>query len=72
VKEGECDVYTYVNGKMIPVQTIAGVGGERKRRMVEKVNSTLICCKNLYKCHNVPTAQQQQKRNSECLTKKSN
>jgi hypothetical protein len=44
----------YVNGKIRPVETIAGMGwGER--RMVEGVNSSmlyLIYCKNICKCHN--------------------
>jgi hypothetical protein len=42
----------YVNAKMIPIETIPGIG-----RVVEGVNSSiiyLIYCKNLCKCHNVP------------------
>jgi hypothetical protein len=47
----------YVNGKMMPVETIPGWGEEVKRRMVEGVNLSmiyLIYCKNFCKCHNVP------------------
>jgi hypothetical protein len=32
----------YVNGKMIPVETIPGMGEGRQRRMVEGVNSSMI------------------------------
>jgi hypothetical protein len=28
-------------------------GEEEERRMMEGVNSTMICCKNFCKCHNV-------------------
>jgi hypothetical protein len=44
----------YVNGKIILVETIPGMG---RGRMVEGVNSSmiyLIHCKNLCKCYNVP------------------
>jgi hypothetical protein len=48
----------YVKAKMIPVETLLGIGeGGDKRRVVDGVNSImiyLIHCKNLYKCHNVP------------------
>jgi hypothetical protein len=47
----------HVNGKMISVETIPGMRERGKRRMVEGVNSSMIqsiCCKNFYKCHNVP------------------
>jgi hypothetical protein len=40
---------------MITVETIPGMRG--RRRMVEGVNSSMICliyCKNFYKYHNVP------------------
>jgi hypothetical protein len=52
----------YVNGKkMIPVETILGMGGRWIKKM-EGVNSSmiyLIYCKNFCKCHNVlhPTKQ---------------
>jgi hypothetical protein len=50
----------YINGKMRPVETIPEMeGGEEQRRIMEGVNSTMIYCKNFYKCHNVPPAQQQ-------------
>jgi hypothetical protein len=47
----------YVNGKMIPVETVPGVG-----RVGMKVNGEggefsmkyLVYCKNFCKCHNVP------------------
>jgi hypothetical protein len=42
-------VHMYVNGKMRPGETV--MGGREKRRMMEKVNSTKIYCKNFYKCH---------------------
>jgi hypothetical protein len=40
-------VHVYVNGKMIPVVTIPGMelAGEQ-RRMMERVNSSSIYCKN--------------------------
>jgi hypothetical protein len=46
----------YVNGKMILVETIPGMVGVGKRRMVQGVNSSmiyLIYCKNICKCYNV-------------------
>jgi hypothetical protein len=55
----------YVNGKMIPVETVPGMGGGEYRSMVEGVKSSmiyLIYCKNLYKCHYVPLAQQLKKK----------
>jgi hypothetical protein len=45
----------YVNGKMRPVETIPGIGGEVIKRFMWGVNSTmiyLIYCKNFCKCHN--------------------
>jgi hypothetical protein len=42
------------NGKMRPVETIPGIGGEGIKRMMEGVNSTMVNCKNFGKCHNVP------------------
>jgi hypothetical protein len=47
----------YVSGKMIPVESVPGIGEERWKRAVEGVNSSmiyLIHCKNLCKCYNVP------------------
>jgi hypothetical protein len=47
----------YENGKMRPVETVPGMGGMRKRRMMEGVNSSmiyLIYCMKFCKCHNVP------------------
>jgi hypothetical protein len=44
----------YINGKMIPVETIPGTG---KGRTMEGVNSTMIYCKNFGKCHNVSPVQ---------------
>jgi hypothetical protein len=49
----------YVSVKVIPVETISGIGvGEERinRRAVEGVNSSmiyLIHCKNFCKCYNV-------------------
>jgi hypothetical protein len=45
------------NGKMSPAETIPGVGGGIKEND-GGVNSTMRHCKNFYKCHNVPSAQQ--------------
>jgi hypothetical protein len=43
--------------KIILVEAIPGMRGEgRKRRMVEGMNSSMIYCKNLCKCHNVPSS----------------
>jgi hypothetical protein len=59
VKEREYGAYTVymcVNGKMIPVETIPGMGWEW-RKMVEGVNSkydVFYILKNFCKCHNVP------------------
>jgi hypothetical protein len=48
----------YVNAKMIPVETVPGVGGGKMKETGRGgVNSNviyLIHCKNLCKCHNVP------------------
>jgi hypothetical protein len=32
----------YVSGKMRPVETIPGIGGGMRRRMIEGVNSSII------------------------------
>jgi hypothetical protein len=42
----------YENGKMRPVETVPGMG----RGIKEDdggVNSTMMYCKNLYKCHKI-------------------
>jgi hypothetical protein len=44
----------YENGKMRPVETIPGMGGEEIKENGGGVNSGMIYCKNFYKCHNVP------------------
>jgi hypothetical protein len=47
----------YVNVKMIPVETILGIGGGRIKESGGGVNPImirLIYCKDLCKCHNVP------------------
>jgi hypothetical protein len=51
-------VFIYENGKMRPVESIPemGVGGIKEHD--EGVISTMIYCKNLGKCHNVPPVQQ--------------
>jgi hypothetical protein len=49
----------YVNGKMVSVETIPGMGGqgeEVRGKMMEGVNSNMIYYKNLCKCHNVPSS----------------
>jgi hypothetical protein len=51
-------VYIYVNGKVRTVETIPGMGREKVKENDGGVNSIMIYCKNFYKCHNVPPAQQ--------------
>jgi hypothetical protein len=48
-------VVMYENGKMRTIETIVGIGEVRlgERRMKVGVNSTMIYCKNFYKCHNL-------------------
>jgi hypothetical protein len=46
-----------INGKIRPAETISGMR-RGKRRKMEGGNSTMICCKNFGKCHNVPPLQQ--------------
>jgi hypothetical protein len=36
----------YENGKLRPVEIIPGMGRREKKRMMEKMNSTMIHCKN--------------------------
>jgi hypothetical protein len=48
----------YENGKMRPVETIPGMGGRELKENDGGVNSTMIYCKNFYKCHNVLRVQQ--------------
>jgi hypothetical protein len=48
----------YENGKMRPVETIPGIGGRGIKENGGRVNSTMICCKNFAKYHNVPLVQQ--------------
>jgi hypothetical protein len=46
----------YVNGKMIPVETIPGMGRGKRKENGGGVNSSmtyLIYCKKVCKCHNV-------------------
>jgi hypothetical protein len=48
----------YVDRKMLPVETVPGMGGGRIKDNGGGVNSGmiyLIHCKNLCKCHNVPS-----------------
>jgi hypothetical protein len=47
----------YENGKMRPLETIPGMVGRGIKEDDGGVNSTMICCKNFSKCHNVPTVQ---------------
>jgi hypothetical protein len=59
VKEGESGANSsrmYVNGKITYVEIIPGIGVGGMRRIVERLNSSviyLIYCKKFYKCHNV-------------------
>jgi translation initiation factor 2 beta subunit (eIF-2beta)/eIF-5 len=78
----------YVNGKIIPVETIPAMEGEGRIKenggMVERVNSSmiyLIYIKNFCKCHNIPppntTIKNKQKRrhllmNTQCIPKPPN
>jgi hypothetical protein len=43
---------------MRPVETIPGMGGVRIKENNVGMNSTVICCKNFGKCHNIPAEQQ--------------
>jgi hypothetical protein len=43
----------YVNGKMRPIKSIPVVKGGVIKEFDGGVNSTMIYCKNFYKCHNV-------------------
>jgi hypothetical protein len=55
----------YGNGKMIPVQTIPGMGEGEIKKMMEGVDSSmmyLIYCMNIYKCHNAPPTQHNNKK----------
>jgi hypothetical protein len=40
--------------------------------MMEGMNSTMICCKNFCKCHNVPPVQQQYDNKKNLQIKKAN
>jgi hypothetical protein len=48
----------YENGKMRAVETVPGMKEEGIKKNDGGVNSTMTYCKNLYKCHNVPSVQQ--------------
>jgi hypothetical protein len=41
----------YENGKMRPVETIPGIG-EGDKKMMGRMNSTVLYCKNFCKGHN--------------------
>jgi hypothetical protein len=47
-----------MDGKMRPVETIPGMEGEEKKENNGGGKLTMIYCKNVYKCHNVPQIQQ--------------
>jgi hypothetical protein len=48
----------YVNGKIIPVETIPGMRGMKENSGGGEFKYDIfICCKNFYKCHNVPLSQ---------------
>jgi hypothetical protein len=52
-------VHMYVNEKIIPVETVPGIKGGEIKKSSDKVNSRItsfIHCKNLCKCHNVPSS----------------
>jgi hypothetical protein len=50
----------YVNAKMISVETVPGIRGGGRKRVVEGVNPSMkyvIHCKYLCKCYNAPPPQ---------------
>jgi hypothetical protein len=52
-------VLIYENGKMRPVETIPGVGGEREIKEKDGEGEfNYDNCKNFCKCHNVPPVPQ--------------
>jgi hypothetical protein len=62
----------YVNGKMRPVETVPGMGGQGIKENDGGVNSStiyLIYCKNFYKCHNVPLSSTTIKKRSQKIKK---
>jgi hypothetical protein len=44
----------YINGKMIPVEIIPGMGIKENGEGVNSIMLYLIYSKNFCKCHNVP------------------
>jgi hypothetical protein len=46
----------YEYGKMKPVETLQWWGDIKEND--GGVNSTMMCCKNFCKCHNIPPVQQ--------------
>jgi hypothetical protein len=44
----------YVNGNMIPVETVPGIRGKGEKEGVNSSMKCLIYYKNSYKCHSVP------------------
>jgi hypothetical protein len=47
----------FINGKIIPLETVPVMGGGKMKENGGGVNSSMIyfiCCKNFYKCNNVP------------------
>jgi hypothetical protein len=56
----------YLNVKMIPIETILGMGRGEIKESVERVNSStiyLIHSKSFCKCHNVCSTQHNNKKN---------
>jgi hypothetical protein len=45
----------YLNTKRRPVETVQGIREGECMREVEEGESSMIYCKNLCKCYNVPT-----------------
>jgi hypothetical protein len=43
-----------IHAKMLPVETIPGMGEWGTKENGGGVNSSMIYCKNFCKCHNVP------------------
>jgi hypothetical protein len=50
-------VFMYENGKIRPAETTPGMGDMGVKEIDGRVNSTIINCKNFYKCHNVSPVQ---------------
>jgi hypothetical protein len=60
-------IHLYVNAKMIPVETVPGIGGKGMKENSgegEFKYDMLIHCKILCKCYNIPTPSTMIKKNA--------